>query len=109
MNKNSPIFSGIFLIFFNLSFSQNTSVAYSDDKVRFTVVTDGTVRLEYEPSGQFVDQPSFLASERTYLPVKYKVKKGSWIEIETNKIKLNIRKTRGLSTPLTSAFLRLKV
>ena len=95
MNKNSHIFSGIFLIFFNLSFSQNTSVAYSDDKVRFTVITDGTVRLEYEPSGQFVDQPSFLASERTYFPVKYKVKKGSWIEIETNKIKLKYKKNSG--------------
>lgn len=34
---------------------QGTNIAYQDGQVRFTVVTDGTLRLEYAPDGQFVD------------------------------------------------------
>ena len=30
---------------------QGTNIAYQDGQVRFTVVTDGTLRLEYAPDG----------------------------------------------------------
>ena len=31
------------------------NVAYADNHVRFTVISDGAVRMEYAPDGQFVD------------------------------------------------------
>ena len=40
---------------------QGTNIAYQDSQVRFTVVTDGTLRLEYAPDGQFIDDFSFVA------------------------------------------------
>ncbi|MDE6161081.1 MAG: DUF4968 domain-containing protein, partial [Muribaculaceae bacterium] len=49
------------------------NVAYSDDNVRFTVVADGVVRMEYAPDGRFTDEPSLLAIERDYAPADYRV------------------------------------
>ena len=56
-----------------------SNVAYSDNQVRFTVISDGAVRLEYAPDGQFTDNKSFMAVNRDYEPVDYKVKQGSCI------------------------------
>ncbi len=39
-------------------------VVYSDKNVRFTVVTDGLVRMEYSPKGRFTDDRSFIAYNR---------------------------------------------
>lgn len=47
-----------------LSAQNADNVAYQDNQVRFTVVTDGVIRLEWEPDGKFTDLPSFVASER---------------------------------------------
>ena len=59
---------------------QGTNIAYQDGQVRFTVVTDGTLRLEYAPDGQFVDDFSFVAVNRKYPAVDYKLKKnGKWV------------------------------
>lgn len=38
------------------------NVAYKDKNVRITLVTDGLARLEYSPSGNFVDDPSLWLS-----------------------------------------------
>ena len=51
------------------------NIAYQDDQVRITVVTDGVVRLEWEESGRFTDSPSFVASERDYPDTDFKVSK----------------------------------
>ena len=72
-----------------------SNVAYSDNQVRFTVISDGTVRLEYAPDGQFTDNKSFMAVNRDYEPVDYKVKQGSWIEITTPVLKLRYKKGSG--------------
>ena len=32
----------------------NENVAYKDGNVRFTVITDGAIRMEYQPGGHFV-------------------------------------------------------
>src|SRR6187431_797751 len=79
------------------SFAQElqSNIAYSDSNVRFTVITNGVIRMEWQPSGNFVDNPSFLASERKYPEVAYKLKKGNWIEIETSKMKLRYKKNSG--------------
>ena len=103
MNKNFlKIICIIFsIIFYSTSFAQakQSNIAYSDDNVRFTVITDGVIRMEWQPSGDFVDNPSFLASEREYPEVKYKLKKGRWIEIVTSKMKLRYKKNSGEFNP----------
>ena len=66
---------------------QEGNVAYQDDCVRFTVITDGVIRLEWQPQGQFTDLASFVASEREYPQVDYKVStKGKSVEIATSKM-----------------------
>ena len=72
-----------------------SNVAYSDNQVRFTVISEGAVRMEYAPDGQFTDNKSFMAVNRDYEPVDYKVKQGSWIEITTPVLKLRYKKGSG--------------
>ncbi len=71
------------------------NVAYADDHVRFTVISDGAVRLEYAPDGRFVDDKSFVAVERAYPAADYRVKRGAWIEIATPKMIVRYRKGSG--------------
>ena len=40
---------------------EQQNIAYTDNNVRFTVISDGTLRLEYAPDGKFVDDKSFIA------------------------------------------------
>lgn len=75
--------------------SLQKNVAYEDDRVRFTVIAEGAVRLEYAPDGKFVDGKSFVAVEREYPDAEYSVKKGSWIEISTPKMIVRYRKGSG--------------
>lgn len=42
--------------------------------------------------GKFINQHSFLAVERNYPAVKFKLKKGAWIELSTSKMKLRYKK-----------------
>ena len=78
---------------------EQPNIAYADNHVRFTVISDGTLRLEYAPDGTFVDDKSFIAVDRLYPPVNYKVKaKGAWIEITTSKMKMRYKKDSGQFT-----------
>ena len=64
--------------------------------VRFTVISDGVIRLEYSPDGRFVDNMSFLAVERVYPAVDYKVRQTRRsVEITTAKMKLTYKKGSG--------------
>jgi hypothetical protein len=75
------------------------NIAYQDETVRFTVVTDGVIRLEWQPEGKFTDLPSFVASERDYPEAAYKVRKaGKNVEITTSKMVLTYRKGSGKFT-----------
>ena len=70
----------------------DSSVAYQDENVRFTVITDGVIRLEWEPDGKFTDSPSFVASERDYPETDFKVRTvGKKLTIETAKMRLEYR------------------
>ena len=71
------------------------NVAYADNHVRFTVISDGAVRMEYAPDGQFVDAKSFVAVQRAYPAADYRVKRGAWIEIATPKMVLRYKKNSG--------------
>jgi len=50
------------------------NVAYRDSNVRFTVITDGAIRIEYSPDGKFLDGKSFIAVERDYPKSDFTVK-----------------------------------
>ena len=68
---------------------ENNGVVYSDNQVRFSVITNGVIRMEYAPDGKFVDAPSFIASERNYPEAKYTLtQNGDMLSIETDKMKL---------------------
>ena len=79
--------------------SAQDNVAYQDDNVRFTVITDGVIRLEWQPEGKFTDERSFVASEREYPEVTYKIRntKGK-VRIETSKMILEYVKGPGKFT-----------
>lgn len=57
-----------------LAAQPNSPVAYQDTHVRFTVISDGALRLEWHPQGVFTDEPSFVAARRDYPVVSYLVK-----------------------------------
>ncbi|MDD4760320.1 MAG: TIM-barrel domain-containing protein [Bacteroidaceae bacterium] len=80
---------------FNLKAQESANVAYQDPNVRFTVITDGVLRLEYAPDGQFVNDRSFVAIKRQYPKVDYKVSKGSLITIKTKEFTLKYKKGSG--------------
>lgn len=71
------------------------NIAYADDHVRFTVIADGALRMEYAPDGGFVDAKSFVAVEREYPAAEYRVKRGAWIEIATPKMVVRYKKNSG--------------
>lgn len=97
--------------------AQNTqrNIAYTDDNVRFTVISDGAIRLEYAPDGKFVDDRSHIVVNRNYPQVDYKLKtRGGWVEITTSKMKMRYKKTvdslqirTWLSLPLKKYYLLL--
>lgn len=77
----------------------SSNVAYSDWNVRFTVITDGTVRLEWSPDGKFVDNSSFIAVNRKYPVANYRIKnKKGYVEITTDKLVLRYTKNSGKFT-----------
>lgn len=79
--------------------AQNANVVYQDSNVRFTLVTDGTVRMEYAPDGKFLDNKSFIAVNRSYPEVKYKKNETSKkVVISTDYLTLSYTKGSG---PLT--------
>lgn len=91
---------------FSLTAAAADNVAYSDDNVRFTVVADGVVRMEYAPDGRFTDEPSLLAIERDYAPADYRVsERGRNVSITTRKMRVDYRKGSG---PFTADNLRVR-
>ena len=79
-----------------LSAQQSGNIAYQDGQVRFTVITDGVIRLEWEPDGKFTDLASFVASERNYPEVAYKVRtSGKKVKIQTEKMTLEYKTGTG--------------
>ena len=86
-------------MFVALLASAQNNVAYQDAQVRFTVVTDGVIRLEWQPEGKFTDNASFVASERDYPQVDYKVRKrGKNVDVTTSKMTLTYKMNSGKLT-----------
>ena len=67
-------------------------VVYSDRNVRFTLVDEATVRMEYAPDGKFINNKSFVAVERNYAAVKHTRKvSGKKLTIVTPKMTLSYK------------------
>lgn len=96
----SPLgLSGAPLPTINQTEKNGDGVVYRDDNVRFTVVTDGLIRLEYAPDGNFVDDKSFVAVNRKFPANSAKVSdKGSKVTITTPKMSLIYKKGSGKFT-----------
>lgn len=76
------------------------NIAYQDNMVRFTLITEGTVRMEYVPDGKFVDNKSLVAVIRDYPDVKYSLKNGSnYVEIKTSVLSVRYKKGSGKFSP----------
>lgn len=61
---------------------------YVDGSARFTVITPSCVRLEYAPSGQFVNAPSLFAAVRPQGCLAAKTAPSPILTIDTGEIKL---------------------
>lgn len=97
-----------FLLFGMLGLKAQTinNIAYQDGKVRFTLITDGAIRLEYNPRGNFIDYRSFVAINRQYPKVDYKLKNSKkYVYILTKSLSLKYLKGEG---PLTAKNLVIK-
>ena len=75
-----------------LTGNAKAEVVYSDSNVRFTLVDESTVRMEYAPDGKFIDNKSFVAVERSYAPVKHTRKvSGKKLTIATSQLTLTYK------------------
>lgn len=76
-----------------------SNIAYKDGQVRFTVITDGVVRMEYDPQGQFTDDKSLIAVNRQYAPVKYQLRKsGNHLRLSTARMVVSYKLGSGAFT-----------
>ena len=48
-----------------LSAQTARNIAYEDATVRFTVITDGVIRLEWQPEGEFTDNTLAKSESQT--------------------------------------------
>ena len=75
------------------------NIAYQDAQTRFTVITDGVIRMEWQPEGLFTDSPSLVASERSYPEVEFEVTQTDKnVEIRTAEMVLSYIKGSGKFT-----------
>ncbi|MGI6231377.1 MAG: TIM-barrel domain-containing protein [Prevotella sp.] len=77
----------------------SSNIAYQDETVRFTVITDGLIRMEYEPDGKFTDAKTFIAVKRSYPVCQFRVTKGNWIQVSTSKMTLRYKRGSGPFNP----------
>ena len=79
--------------------SSRDAIVYQEKDVRFTMLAEGVVRMEWSPSGQFVDAPSFVVVQRNLPVPEYKVcHKGEWVLIKTAKMEVKYKKHSGKFT-----------
>ena len=100
------LLASVLCVVMHAAFAQQPSnVAYEDARVRFTVIADGVIRMEYAPDGKFVDAKSLLAVEREYAPVDCRVRTGGWIELSTSRMTLRYKRGSG---PFSAANLQIR-
>lgn len=83
----------------NETASLSKNIAWQDQHVRFTVITDGVIRMEYAEDGNFTDNASFIASVREYPKSEYSLKEtDDMIVIFTDKMTMSYKKGSGAFT-----------
>jgi hypothetical protein len=60
------------------SAQESANVVYKDNSVKFTVISDGTLRMEYSSDVKFTDNRSFVAVDRQYPSVRYRKSQGGY-------------------------------
>ncbi|MCR5696750.1 MAG: DUF5110 domain-containing protein [Marinilabiliaceae bacterium] len=77
----------------------NKNIAWQDQQVRFTVITDGVIRMEYAADGKFTNNPSFVATIREYPKSNFTVKETEqFVLISTPKMCMSYQKGTGRFT-----------
>jgi alpha-glucosidase (family GH31 glycosyl hydrolase) len=77
----------------------NASAMVIDNNVRFTILTSGLVRMEWDSLGRFEDQASFVVINRNLkVPEFRKKESGGWLIITTDKLVLKYKKGSGKFT-----------
>ena len=100
MKNQFRLLSMLCWVMFSPHTNAQKNIAYQDSQVRISMITDGVVRLEYVPDGKFMDAHSFIAVNRDYPHVDYKVNnRGKQVEIRTAKMVLRYLKGSGRFTP----------
>lgn len=78
----------------------NAGVVYRDANVRISVISEGAVRLEYAPDGNFIDAPTLLAVGRDYPDIQVSTQeRGGFFILTTRDMELRYRKNSGDFTP----------
>ena len=92
---------------FNMDMAKASSNAIlMGKKYRITILTERLVRIEYSPSGVFVDNPTALVLCRNFTVPKFEVNQDSrYLEVETSYFKLAYTK----ETPITASSLRISL
>ena len=63
----------------------NSEAIVQGNNYRFTIITDGLIRLEYSPTNAFVDYPSQLVLNRYYKKPKFTLREDdTYLEIKTD-------------------------
>ena len=88
----------------------NSKCVFTGDKYRITVLTERLVRLEYQPEGKFVDQPSELVWCRNFEKPHFLVKEDArYLIIKTKYLKLTYVKNQPFQGGKLNMMANLKV
>ena len=96
-----PLLCVLYLFLSTPLFAQNNPIAnpksvVSDEEVRFTVLTEQVIRMEWQANGKFNDDASFVFINRNLPSPDYKVAKTKkWLTITTDKLTLRYRRGSG--------------
>lgn len=72
------------------------NIVYVDKNVRFTLISDGVIRMEYSPDSNFIDNTSFIAVNRKYPKVQCEVTQNyGLLTVKTRLLSLNYKLNTG--------------
>ncbi|NOX86380.1 MAG: DUF4968 domain-containing protein, partial [Chlorobi bacterium] len=83
------------IFFYSCSSPQDGSTIVSG-KARFEFLTASLVRMEYAPSGQFVNAPTVVVQRRSWSKVAVQTtNKDGWLTMQTKRLKVRYRLQSG--------------
>ena len=88
--------AAVVAIFFYSCSSPQKSSAVVSGKARFEFLTPSLVRMEYAPSGRFVDVPTVVVQQRSWPKVTVQTtNKDGWLTMQTKLLKVRYRLQSG--------------